>query len=357
MSVDPEALLAQDAAIDAAVKQRTRYLTSENKRLSGELKELAKLVRFYDLARHERIRVPAWRRSTGRAGQHVGTVMAQMADWHLDEVVNPAEVLGLGKYNREIARRRAGLWAEKVVTLPREYMRGLDIKGLVIPATGDLFTGYIHDELEQTNEDVVLGSFLHWMEPIIGMLEMLGTEYPGVELDAVVGNHGRLTKPHYKHKGRVKDNLEWLFWSLVRDRLADRGKAPNVVVNVSSSSNMHLSVYGRNYVLDHGYEFKGGSGISGAYSPLSLGKHRKNLREVVAGRPMHTMIVGHMHQLINIQGVIMGGSLKGYDEYAFDLNLVPDDEGAGQAMWVTSPEHAQVLWMPIYVQDRKAEGW
>jgi hypothetical protein len=26
-------------------------------------------------------------------------------------------------------------------------------------------------------------------------------------------------------------------------------------------------------------------------------------------------------------------------------------------MWITAPERAQVLWMPIYVQDRKAEGW
>ena len=115
--------------------------------------------------------------------------------------------------------------------------------------------------------------------------------------------------------------------------------------------------YGRNYLLDHGYEFKGGTGISGALAPLSLGAHRTNLRQVVADMPMHTMIIGHMHQLINIPGVIMGGTLKGYDEYAFNLKLRPDENGAGQAMWITSPERAQVLWMPIYVQDREAEQW
>jgi hypothetical protein len=26
-------------------------------------------------------------------------------------------------------------------------------------------------------------------------------------------------------------------------------------------------------------------------------------------------------------------------------------------MWVSSPERAQVMWMPIYLTDRKAEGW
>jgi len=73
--------------------------------------------------------------------------------------------------------------------------------------------------------------------------------------------------------------------------------------------------------------------------------------------PMHTMVIGHLHQLINIPGVKMGGCLKGYDEFAFDHNLRPDENGAGQAMWITSPEKAEVMWMPIYVQDAKAEGW
>jgi hypothetical protein len=72
---------------------------------------------------------------------------------------------------------------------------------------------------------------------------------------------------------------------------------------------------------------------------------------------MDTMVIGHMHQLINIPGVIMGGCLKGYDEYAFGLNLDPDPDGAAQAMWITTPERAKSAWMPVYVQDREAEGW
>lgn len=324
---------------------------------SKELQELEKLVDFYHSARSTPIKVPEWRSPKSRpSDKKVGTVMAQLTDWHLDEVVEPAEILDLNAYNRDIARFRMKAWAEKVVTLPRDYVNGLSLEGLIIPATGDLFTGEIHEELTQTNEDTILGSMLHWMEPIVGMLEMLGKEFPGVEVDAVPGNHPRTTLK-YDHKQRVKKNYESFFWAVVRDRLTDRGKAENVVVNVSQSSNYNLRVYDRNYVLDHGYEFKGGTGISGAFAPLSLGAHRKNLRQSVAGFPMHTMIIGHLHQLINIPGVIMGGTLKGYDEFAFNHNLRPDENGAGQAMWITSPERAQVLWMPIYVQDREAEDW
>lgn len=341
---------------ESLARRENRQLKVELESASDELKELRKLVAFYDSARNEPLVVPEWRLPRRGGQHHVGTQVSQIADWHLDEVVEPDQILFLNAYNRQIAHQRIERWVEKTITLPREYMRGLDLEGLVIPSTGDLFTGVIHQELAQTNEDEILASVLYWMEPIIGFLELMAKEYPGVEVDAVPGNHPRNTEK-YDHKNRVKKNYESFFWAVVRDRLKDRGKAPNVTVNVSPSANMNVQIYGRNYLLDHGYEFKGGSGISGAFAPLSLGAHRKNLRQSVADMPMHTMIIGHLHQIINIPGVIMGGCLKGYDEFAFDHNLRPDENGAGQAMWITSPERAQVLWMPIYVTDREEEGW
>lgn len=195
---------------------------------------------------------------------------------------------------------------------------------------------------------------LAWMEPIIGVLETFEREFPAVAVHCVVGNHGRLgQKPVFK--GRVHDNVEWLFWSVVRDRLKDRGS--KVVVNVSPSMDLNVPIYGRNHLLTHGDQFRGGTGISGAFAPLSLGAHRKTKRQMAAGIPMETMVIGHLHQLINIPGVIMGGCMKGYDEYAFALNLPPDPNGAAQAMWITTPERAQTIWMPAYLTERRSEGW
>lgn len=354
MTINPEDLLRQDAAVEAEVRRRTSFLQSENSRVTAEKTELLKLMTFYDTARTARINPPRWTVRPKKAKRHVGIASAQMTDWHLDEVVRPEEVFDLNAYSRDIAHTRIELWAEKVATLPRDYMAGIEIEGLFIPATGDLFTGDIHEELRETNEDKLLASVLYWMEPIIATLETLEREFPDVYVAAVVGNHGRLSdRPIFK--GRVKDNVEWLFWSLVRDRLADRGS--KVRVDVSPSMDLNVPLYGRNHVLTHGDQFKGGSGISGAFAPLSLGSHRKSKRQSIAGMPMETMVIGHLHQLINIPGVIMGGTMKGYDEYAFGLNLAPDPNGAAQAFWVTTPEHAQTIWMPIYLQDRKAEGW
>ena len=51
----------------------------------------------------------------------------------------------------------------------------------------------------------------------------------------------------------------------------------------------------------------------------------------------------------------MGGSLKGYDEYAHGRRFRP--EVAQQALWITTPENGPTMSMPVIVQNRKAEGW
>jgi hypothetical protein len=334
-------------------RKAERELRLEVEAQSKELEELRQLVGFYNSARSEPIQVPTWRAAPVTGKGHVATIMAQMTDWHLGEVVKPDEVLFLNAFNERIAKRRMKLWFEKVVSLPRAYVTGVHLEGILIPATGDLFTGEIHDELTVSNYERILQTVLNAQEPILAGFALLEQEYDGkVEVNAVVGNHGRMALKSV-FKGRVYDNFEWLFWSVIRDRLKDRGS--KVVINVSTSMDMNVPVYGRNHLLTHGDQFKGGTGISGAFAPLSLGSHRKGKRQSAAGMPMETMVIGHLHQLINIPGVIMGGTLKGMDEFAFGINVPPAD--AAQALWVTTPERAQTIWMPVYVQDRKAEGW
>jgi hypothetical protein len=345
--------LRADTAAHDRDKTAIRELRAEIESQSKALAELRAVASFYDSARHAPIEVPEWRTRPQSGAVHVATVMAQMTDWHIGEVVNPDEVLYLNAFNEKIAYQRIAKWFDKVITLPADYVNGVEIEGLVIPATGDLFTGEIHEELKESNYERILQSVLNAQEPILAGLEQLARYYDDcVEVDAVVGNHGRQAKKSV-FKGRVYDNFEWLFWSIIRDRLKDRGS--KVVINVSTSMDMNVSVYDRNYLLTHGDQFKGGTGISGAFAPLSLGSHRKGKRQSAAGMPMETMVIGHLHQLINIPGVIMGGTLKGMDEFAFGINVPPAD--AAQALWITTPERAQTIWMPVYVQNRKAEGW
>ena len=350
MSVEQD--IQFEERLEAAVQSQTRALRSRVETLTAEGNELRDLLGFYEAARKAPISPPVWT-TKPRKGGHAALVVAQLTDWHFDEVVHPEEVLGLNAYNREIALRRFRTWAERVVSLPRDYFAGLQIEGLVLLATGDMLSGDIHAELRESNEAKLLSSLLYWTEQIIAALELLEREYAGhLSVHAVVGNHGRLTvKPVFK--GRAHTNVEWLLWSIIRDRLHDRGS--KVSVDVSESMDLNVAIYGRNHLLTHGDQFHGGTGISGAMAPLLLGTHRKGVRQAAAAMPMDLMVLGHFHQLLDLPGLMMGGSGKGYDEYAFGLNLRP--ELAQQALWITTPERGKTMTMPVVVQDRAAEGW
>lgn len=317
-----------------------------------ELEELREFVGFYTQASSAPLSVPTWMIEPRGSVSHHGIICAQLTDLHFDEVVKPEEVFFLNAYNRRIAMQRFQRWAEKVVELPRRYFAGVQFDGLFVPATGDIFTGDIHAELKESNEDHLLASIVFWIEPMIAALELFEREYGAVTVGAVVGNHGRTTlKPVFK--GRAHTNVEWLFWRVVKARLADRGSKVDVIV--SDSMDLNVPVYGRNHLLTHGDQFHGGTGISGAFAPLMLGTHRKGQRQSVAKMPMDLMVIGHMHQYLTLPGTIMGGSMKGYDEFAFGLNLRP--ENARQALWLTTPERGMTMAMPVELQDREKEGW
>jgi hypothetical protein len=108
-------------------EQQVRNLRSELKERDRQVEELTRLANFYDTGRKTRITVPEWRRPKRRTPKKAGIQVAQLTDWHLDEVVVPEQILGLNAYNRAIAHQRIERWVEKVITLPREYMAGLNI--------------------------------------------------------------------------------------------------------------------------------------------------------------------------------------------------------------------------------------
>ena len=67
------------------------------------------------------------------------------------------------------------------------------------------------------------------------------------------------------------------------------------------------------------------------------------------------MLLGHFHQYMTLPGIIVNGSLKGYDEYAMISNF--GFEVPQQAFWLTTPERGPAFHVAIQPMTRKAEGW
>ena len=332
-----------------AVERSNRILKEQMSDLEREHEEL-KVIRDFIYGAERPVEVPEWL-SPARAEGHHGTVNLLLSDLHLDEVIKPDAIGSSNAFNRKIAEQRLRRTFEKAVELPRDYMSGVTYDGITVHLAGDTFSGNIHEELALTNEDYPFASILYWVGPIVAGLRLLADEFGHVHVVSVPGNHDRTTRKPI-HKGRVETSLHFLFTKFVQQQLEGDER---FTWNVPLGSDAVTKNYDFTMLTTHGDQFRGGNGIGGILIPILRGDSRKRQRQSAIKQPYDLLVMGHFHQYTNGPGVLINGSLKGYDEYAYNNNF--NFEPPQQALWVVTPEHGASFHMPIQCMDRKSEGW
>lgn len=292
-----------------------------------------------------------WPEPTKPKKQSHGISNLLLSDLHFDEVTPAAAVSHTNAYNRQIARLRLERLAEKYLSLHRDHIAGITWDGACIWMNGDIFSGVIHEELKRTNEAPIMASFDYWLDPMAAFLRTVLASFGTLHIVVRVGNHGRENRDKI-YKGAVEDNWDWLFGRVLQREL--RGCA-GLTWDIPLATEGIVSQYGTRYLATHGNQFRGGSGISGILTPLSLGHYRKTRRQASIAEPYDVMVLGHFHSYMTIPGVIVNGSLKGTDEYAWEHNF--GYEPPRQASWITTPEHGPAFHVPIEPSTRKRENW
>ena len=89
----------------------------------------------------------------------------------------------------------------------------------------------------------------------------------------------------------------------------------------------------------------------GALGPIIRGDHKKRSRNGQIDMAYDTLLMGHWHQYMHLSRLIVNGSLKGYDEYAYSNNF--GFEAPQQALWITHPKHGITFRMPVYVDEKQ----
>lgn len=333
------------------IARENRAMRSAISEKDRELESLKKRLHLLEQLDGARLTTPEWL-SPKASKAHVAIPTLLLTDIHWDEVVRPEQVGNYNKYDRPIAEKRVRRAFEGAITVTRDYVKGLDYEGFNLMLGGDIISGIIHEELRETNADTVMGSILSVLDPLEAGINLLAKEFGKLHITAVVGNHGRNSKKP-KAKNRARDNFDWLIYKLLQRHL----KQSSITFNISEAADALTTVYRVRYLLTHGDQFQGGGGISGAAAPLMLGAHRKTRRQAAIGQPYDVMVMGHWHQTIDwpSKGLIVSGSVKGYDEYAYLSNLEPEEPQ--QPLWLTTPERGVTGTWPVFVQNRKAEGW
>ena len=332
-------------------RRDSRRLTAALRAREAELSDLRRKLDLVTAIDQTKLRPPKWLQPAPTTRAHRGTVCAMLTDTHFGEVVEPAEVEYLNAYNDDIAEQRLRRFTEKSIRLGRDYVSGVTYDGGVLFVGGDIFTGTIHEELVETNSETLYQSVVHWIEPLLSCVNTLTDAWGKLHIAVTYGNHGRRTQ-RPRAKTRAADNIEWLFYHVMeRETRGDK----RITWQIPDSADTPVPIYSTRFLLTHGDQFRGGSGISGALAPLLLGQHRKTRRAMSAGRPFDILVMGHWHVYLTLPGLIVGGTLKGLDEYSYLGNF--GYEPAQQAFWRVTPDHGITMHAPVHVLDRAAEGW
>lgn len=301
--------------------------------------------------------VPTWLTSKSKSSGVTGVPTLFASDWHWGEVVFPSQVGGVNEYNLGVAHRRARTLIEKTVDLLRNHMVSPNYPGIVFALGGDLMSGDIHEELSETNEAPVMPALVDLFGVLTWCISTLADEFGNVFVPCVTGNHGRNTRKP-RAKNRNFSNFDWLLYTFLAKRFETDKR---VRFLIPDGADAYYSIFNHRYLLTHGDQFRGGGGIAGPLMTIVRGDHKKRSRNAQISMEYDTMLMGHWHQLIQLDRVIVNGSLKGLDEYAYTGNF--GFEAPEQALWLTHPEHGITFSLPVKLEPSRKKpvrqwvGW
>ena len=328
--------------------ERSRLLDLECKRLKN-LAVTHSMVRNEILkVSHSKPEVPTWlMASCGHSNKSPGVPTLMAGDWHWGEVVDSAQIGNVNAYSLDIAHKRAKNLITRVTDLLKNHMVNPNYPGITFALAGDMFSGDIHEELSRTNEQPIMPTLLDLYGVTIWCIETLVDHFGAVFIPAVSGNHSRITqKMHSKERNHL--SFDWLLYQLL-DKYFERDE--RVQFLIPEGPDAFYKIYNHRYLLTHGDQFRGGDGMIGALGPIIRGDHKKRSRNAQVGQEYDTLLLGHWHQLIQMQRLIVNGSLIGYNEYAYSGNF--GFELPKQALWITHPDHGITFQIPVLVDDKE----
>jgi hypothetical protein len=336
-------------------RKRIEQLEKDLKAATKEQADTAALKALIGTAsmKLDTLELPAWAVKASKAGSP-GVPTLQLSDFHWGERVFPKQVNNVNDFNVAIARQRLRYCVETAIHLCRILDRDMRYPGIVVPLGGDMVSGAIHEELRASNEIPTMPTVLDLVDNLVPAIKTMADTFGAVFLPCVSGNHGRDTMKVYA-KGRNHTSFDWLLYQfLARSLQHDK----RVTFYIPEASDAAYRIYGYSYLLTHGDQFRGGDGMIGALGPILRGDHKKRSRNAQVGAEYDTLVMGHWHQRIMLNRVIVNSCLKGYDEYAFTSNF--PFEQPSQNLWVTNPEYGITYSMPVYVDPErkiKSQDW
>ena len=241
--------------------------------------------------------------------------VALFSDAHIEETVTPESVNFLNEYNLEIAERRIENYFRNLAA----WLAQDDVNELIFASLGDTISGYIHQELEQTNQLSPLEATLKAQSLIYSGLKYLceNPELPKmkkIRFIGIVGNHSRTSKK-IQHNNGYKMSYEWMMYQNIKKQ-CELTNLPIEFYIPESELAIVNTVDDKVFIFAHGFQIKsGGTGtICGIYPALNrlCLKYSKVFHQDM-------LFIGHFHSSVNTPNAVVNGSIVGYNAFALSM--------------------------------------
>lgn len=243
--------------------------------------------------------------------------VALFSDAHIEETVTPESVNFLNEYNVEIAEKRI----ENYFCNLASCLAQDEVDELIFASLGDTISGYIHQELEQTNQLSPLEATLKAQSLIYSGLKYLCEDanlpkLKKIRFIGIVGNHSRTSK-RIQHNNGYKMSYEWMMYQNIKKE-CELTNLPIEFYIPESELAIVNTVDDKVFIFAHGFQIKsGGTGtICGIYPALNrlVLKYSKVFHQDM-------IFIGHFHSSVNTPNAIVNGSIIGYNGFALSNGM------------------------------------
>ncbi len=280
------------------------------------------------------------------SGMREMTAVALCSDLHVEEPVDPESVGGINEYNLVIADKRLKNFFNGVAwQIEHQRASGhLAIRDLLMWAGGDWMSGFIHEDLIQSNQLSPTQTSL-WLLPrmrdgIRMLLDRLQLEH--LEIVCSYGNHGRTT-PKTRIQNGASNSYEWLLYNTLAEMFRDEKR---VHFEITQSPHQYAEVYDKTLHFHHGDSVRSMGGIGGIGVPLLRAMTRWDL-----ARKADLHHVGHFHTFSDFGRLLVNGSLIGYGPFSQWIGASP--EPPQQLMYMLDSKRGKCQVTPVWVGDLK----
>lgn len=265
--------------------------------------------------------VPSVERKERKSGIREMAAVWMASDWHVEETVDPESIGYVNAFNLAIADDAITRFFDAIIWHHRHNAASgsVSIRTIVLALIGDLITGYLHEELVETNGLSPVNATL-WLLPRLrdGIRRVL-KELPEIErmiVPCAHGNHGRTTEKRRISTGPA-NSFEWIVYHQLADAFADDKRVRFIL---AASAHQFVDVFGFRLHVTHGDEFRFFGGVGGLTIPLN-----KRIAAWNQGpQRAHVHMIGHYHQALDIGPGVVNGSLIGYNAYAQSIGASPE---------------------------------